>query len=87
MNPTQYEVQMIEELNATKLTYKEIAKLVRACAKYHVEGGDNSDLVVCKSVEVFAKNPAKAKAAYFRLFALARLMKQDDLKGWTMSGE
>lgn len=86
MNPSPSDMKMLDELNAIRLTQKDVLRVVKRAAKEHVKGGDNTDLAICTSVIVFEKHPEKGKAVYFRLQALARLMKQDSLKGWTITG-
>lgn len=85
-NPSPSELKMLNELNSVRLTQKDVLRVVKRAAKEHLKGGDNTDLAICTSVIVFEKQPEKGQAVFFRLRALAKLMRQDGLRGWTITG-
>ncbi len=87
MEPSVGDLKMLAELNAVHVKPRDVVRLVKAVTKRHVKGGDNTELAQITSVIIFQNRPDVGRAVYFRLEALARLMDQHGLKGWTMKGD
>ena len=81
---TDENLRLIEKLNSVVVTVDELTDVLNESDRRHdagkAEDGDGIYLIV----GMFADQPERAQAIYFRMEALARIIKQRDARGWTM---
>lgn len=77
--------RLVDRLNSVVVTVEELTEVLNESDKRHetdiAEKGDGIYLVV----SMFADQPERAKAIYFRMEALAKIIEKKDAPGWTMS--
>lgn len=76
-----------DRVNTIKLTQKDMIRVVKRIDKEHKRSSDNELLAIRATTEIFFREPDKARAVYYRLMALVKLMKHNGLKGWTLADE
>ena len=81
---TDYEGRLIKELNSVVVTVDELAEILQELDQRHDSGtaeeGDGMYLITCK----FAGQPERGQAIYFRMEALAKIIRKRGAPGWTM---
>lgn len=76
--------RLIEKLNSVVVTVDELTEILNELDQRHDGGtakdGDGMYLIV----SMFADQPERAEAIYFRMKALAKIIEKRDAPGWTM---
>ena len=76
--------RLVDRLNSVVVTVEELTEVLNESDKRHeagtAEDGDGMYLIV----SMFANQPERAQAIYFRMEALAKIIEKKDAPGWTM---
>jgi len=81
---TDENLRLIDKLNSVVVTVDELTEILNESDQRHnagtAEDGDGMYMIV----SMFADQPERAQAIYFRMKALAKIIKKRDAPGWTM---
>jgi hypothetical protein len=78
------DIKTLDNLNSAQVTKKDIIRVLDAANKAHTEGHEADMLGPYTTTKLFRKNPQKAQSIYFRMQALAEMLENNELPGWTL---
>lgn len=77
--------KLLNYLNSVHVTKEDIVRVIESANKEHVKGQDSEMLGLFVTARLFKKQTAKVQAIYFRMEALAEMVVNEELRGWTLA--
>ena len=78
------DLKLLERLNSVKVTKRDIIRVVETANRAHAEGHPSDMLGLFATAKLFNKDIAKVQAIQFRMEALAVMMENNEIPGWTL---